>query len=141
MKALLIVSAMRPASNCGRRDGFRSSPGSPSVPAAASPVVVRSGRASGRHTGGIRLRGIGRNSRARVVGKGDRPVRAALHLAQTGQRAHQTVLDGVAHLEDEAVDLAGGLQLVESTGAKQPAQHAVIAFEQFGKRAPHGRAP
>ena len=41
--------------------------------------------------------------------------------------------DGVAHLEDEAVDLARGLQFVEARRAEFAAQDAVVALEQFGE--------
>ena len=43
------------------------------------------------------------------------------------------MLHGVADLENEAVDLARGLQFAQPPGAEKPPQHAVVAFEQFRK--------
>ena len=43
------------------------------------------------------------------------------------------MLHGVADLENEAVDLARGLQFAHPLGAEKPPQHAVVALEQFGK--------
>ena len=37
------------------------------------------------------------------------------------------------HLENEAVDGAGGLQFAHPLPAQQAAQHAVVAAQQFGK--------
>ena len=43
------------------------------------------------------------------------------------------MLHGVADLENEAVDLARGLQFAHPLGAEKPPQHAVVALEQFRK--------
>jgi len=42
-------------------------------------------------------------------------------------------LHGVTHLENEAVDLAGGLQITRTAVAQKPPQDPVVTFEQFGK--------
>ena len=39
----------------------------------------------------------------------------------------------MADLENEAVDLARGLQFAHPPGAEKPPQHAVVALEQFRK--------
>lgn len=39
----------------------------------------------------------------------------------------------MAHLEDEAVDLARSLQFTDARLSQQAAQHTVVAFEQLRK--------
>ena len=67
----------------------------------------------------------------RVVPESDRPVGPGAEGSETLQAVLSAALHGVPDLEDQAVDLARGLQVVQSPFAQQPPQYAVVAFEQF----------
>ena len=103
-------------------------------------TVGRCGRTNRRLLSyGLRSRGFrgGRPGHGSgVVAEGYGPVRTGGKNAETGQRILPAVFRGMAHLENEPVDLARGLQFVHSPLRKQTAQHAVVAFEQFRKE--HG---
>ena len=45
----------------------------------------------------------------------------------------------MAHLEDEAVDLARSLQFTDARLSQQAAQHTVVAFEQLRKNNAYAR--
>ena len=49
------------------------------------------------------------------------------------------VLGGMAHLEDEAVDLARSLQFADARLSQQAAQHTVVSFEQLRKNNAYAR--
>ena len=84
-------------------------------------------RADGPFTAGKRC------GRRRCIDEGDGAVGTGFHHPETFERILLSALHGVTHLENEAVDLAGGLQIPRSAVAQKPPQDSVVALEQFGK--------
>lgn len=72
--------------------------------------------------------------RRRIVMESDSAVGSGPQLPESRQRAGRTALNGVAHLEDETVDLAGRLELAQPRLAEHTPQYAVVAFEQLRKQ-------
>ena len=77
--------------------------------------------------------------RPRLVGEGDRPVGARTQHPEAVEPELLPVLGGMAHLEDEAVDLARSLQFTDARLSQQAAQHTVVAFEQLRKNNAYAR--
>ena len=71
--------------------------------------------------------------------EGDGAVGTGPHHAETVEPEFGAVLHGVAHLEDEAVDLARSLQFADARLSQQAAQHTVVSFEQLRKNNAYAR--
>ena len=85
-----------------------------------------------RLTGGFPA--VGKRSRgAGLIDKGDGAVGAGFHHPETLERILLPVFDGMAHFENEAVDLAGGLQIARAAVAQESPQDPVVTLEQLGK--------
>ena len=98
---------------------------------------LRGGRLSIHRCGALRRRsssvrsGRLRAQRLRIIVESDRPVGAGAEGSEALQAVLPAMLHGVPHLEDQAIDLARGLQVVQPPFAQQAPQYTVVAFEQF----------